>query len=73
MKHLRTYLVITASSPDLPRNVRKCIPSKTIITHTQGEKELRLAHANIPNEARRAQRAVEEERGRFTRGLHNTF
>ncbi|MBI3806567.1 MAG: PAS domain S-box protein [Nitrospirae bacterium] len=44
-----------------------------VIPGTQAEKELRLAHARLRSEALRAQRAVEEERRRIARELHDEF
>jgi len=41
--------------------------------HTQVEEELRLAHARVRSEARRAQIAAEEERCRIARELHDEF
>jgi PAS domain S-box-containing protein len=44
-----------------------------VVPDTQVEKELRLAHARVRSEARRAQRATEEERRRIARELHDEF
>ena len=46
----------------------------TVITsHTQVEEDLQLAHAELCCEARQVQRAVEEERRRIARELHDEF
>jgi PAS domain S-box-containing protein len=44
-----------------------------VVPDTQVEEELRLAHARVRSEARRAQLAAEEERGRIARELHDEF
>jgi PAS domain S-box-containing protein len=44
-----------------------------VVPDTQVEEELRLANARVRSEARRAQRAVEEERCRIARELHDEF
>lgn len=44
-----------------------------VVPHTQLEVELQLAHARVRSEARRAQRAAEEERHRIARELHDEF
>jgi PAS domain S-box-containing protein len=44
-----------------------------VVPDTQVEEELRLAHARLRSEARRALRAVDEERGRIARELHDEF
>jgi len=45
----------------------------TVVPHTQMEEELRLAHARLRSESRRAERAEEEERCRIARELHDEF
>jgi PAS domain S-box-containing protein len=44
-----------------------------VVPDTQVQEELRLAYAGARSEARRAQRAAEEERGRIARELHDEF
>ena len=44
-----------------------------VVPDTQMEEALRLAHARVRREALRAQRAVEEERRRIARELHDEF
>ncbi|MEP6935754.1 MAG: histidine kinase, partial [Nitrospirota bacterium] len=44
-----------------------------VVLNTQIKEELKLAHARVRSEARRAQRAVEEERHRIARELHDEF
>ena len=44
-----------------------------VVPDTQVEEELRLAHARLRSEARRTQRAAEEERHRIARELHDEF
>lgn len=45
----------------------------TVVPHIQMEEELRLVHARLRIEARRAERAEEEERCRIARELHDEF
>jgi len=44
-----------------------------LVSDTQIEEELRLAHAQILTEARRAEKVAGEERGRIARELHDEF
>jgi PAS domain S-box-containing protein len=44
-----------------------------VVPDTQVEEDLRLAHTRLHSAARRAQRAVEEERCRIARELHDEF
>lgn len=44
-----------------------------LLSDTQIEEELRLAHAQILSEARRAEKVADEERGRIARELHDEF
>lgn len=44
-----------------------------VAPHTQAEEKLRLAHARIRSEARRAQTVAKEERRRIARELHDEF
>ena len=44
-----------------------------VASHTQVEEDLQLAHAQVRSEARRAQKAAEEERHRIARELHDEF
>src|SRR6185295_9410344 len=44
-----------------------------VVRDTQIEEDLRLAHTRLRSAARRAQRAVEEERRRIARELHDEF
>ncbi len=44
-----------------------------VASHTQVEEELQLAYTRVRREARRAQRAGEEERRRIARELHDEF
>jgi signal transduction histidine kinase len=44
-----------------------------LVSDTQIEEELRLAHAQILREARRAEKVADEERGRIARELHDEF
>ena len=44
-----------------------------LLSDTQIEEELRLAHAQILSEARRAEKVASEERGRIARELHDEF
>jgi signal transduction histidine kinase len=44
-----------------------------VVPDTRVEEDLRLAHARLRSAARRAERAVEEERRRIARELHDEF
>jgi PAS domain S-box-containing protein len=44
-----------------------------LVSDTQMEEELRLAHARILSEARRVEKVADEERGRIARELHDEF
>lgn len=46
---------------------------ESVVSDTDGKEDLRLAHARLRGEARRAQRAVEEERRKIARELHDEF
>jgi signal transduction histidine kinase len=77
---------VTASSPYAPSrgvsesNRVKAIGSpkpiprpRSVVSAINVEEELRLAYVRLRGEARRAQRAVEEERRRIARELHDEF
>lgn len=44
-----------------------------VVSHAQLEEELKLAHARVRSEIHRAQRAIEEDRRRIARELHDEF
>ena len=73
MKHSHPHRVTAASSSALRRDVRRSSTTKTIVPRTQVEEELQLAHVKLCNEVRQVQRAVEEERRRIARELHDEF